>query len=102
MGLLKSLKKKNKPVFIGQVTNLILGIDKLKNSKLLEVSDRGVFYTYPEVVYAGNNPEAFCRNLYIYGRATGLLAIGQELTLRHNDTSEVLAIIDANIVNLSK
>jgi len=80
MGLLKKLKKQSKTITIKKTTDLYLNIDRLKEQKMLKTTDEGIFYTFPELLQ-GKNPEAFLRNLYIYGRTTGLLAEGDILTI---------------------
>lgn len=80
MGLLKKLKKTSKAITIKQATDLYLDIDRLKQQKMLETTDDGVFYTFPELLQMKNS-EAFLRKLYVYGRTTGLLAEGDILTI---------------------
>lgn len=82
MGILKKLKKKPVAVKIGSAANLFLLIDKMKNNKILKTTDTGVFYTFPEILQMGHKPDALLRNLYIYGRSTGLLKEGDILTIR--------------------
>ncbi|WP_447767000.1 hypothetical protein [Sphingobacterium faecium] len=78
MGLLKKLKKTSKAITIKQTTSLYLDIDRLKQQKMLETTDEGVFYTFPELLKMKNS-QAFLRKLYIYGRTTSLLAEGDIL-----------------------
>lgn len=96
MGILKKLKKKPAGITIGSTANLFLLIDKMKNNRILKTTDTGIFYTFPEVLQMGHNPDALLRNFYIYGRSTGLLKEGDILTIRdmeepHTALATVLA-----------
>ncbi len=101
MGILKKLKKKPVGVKIGSAANLFLLIDKMKNNKILKTTDTGVFYTFPEVLQTGHNPEALLRNFYIYGRSTGLLKKDDILTIRDiDDPHPALATVLADEVSI--
>ncbi|WP_282635781.1 hypothetical protein [Sphingobacterium thalpophilum] len=106
MGILKKLKKKPVAVKIGSAANLFLLIDKMKNNKILKTTDTGVFYTFPEILQMGHKPDALLRNLYIYGRSTGLLKEGDILTIRDiDDPHAALATVladDVKIIDLPK
>lgn len=99
MGLLKKLKKTSKAITIKQTTSLYLDIDLLKQQKMLETTDEGVFYTFPELLKMKNS-QAFLRKLYIYGRTTGLLAEGDILyieDIKPDEDSKIrLATVLAN------
>ncbi|MGJ1419990.1 hypothetical protein ACR79T_10215 [Sphingobacterium spiritivorum] len=97
MGILKKIKK-TKPLKIGHVTSLILNINKLKENKLLQTTDTGIFYTYPEVINNGKNPAAFSKNLYIYARSTNLLKIGEVLQIRDIENGKLLVSVLADKV----
>ncbi|MDQ1150155.1 hypothetical protein QE382_002139 [Sphingobacterium zeae] len=101
MGILKKLKKKPVGVKIGSAANLFLLIDKMKNNRILKTTDTGVFYTFPEVLQMGHNPEALLRNFYIYGRSTDLLKEGDILTIRDiDDPHAALATVLADHVKI--
>ena len=101
MGILKKLKKKPVGVKIGSAANLFLLIDKMKNNRILKTTDTGVFYTFPEVLQMGHNPDALLRNFYIYGRSTSLLKEGDILTIRDiDDPHTALATVLADHVKI--
>lgn len=101
MGILKKLKKKPSAITIGSAANLFILIDKMKQNGILKTTDTGVFYTFPEVLQTGHNPKALLRNLYIYGRNTGLLKMGDILTVRDmDDPHPALATVLADEVSI--
>lgn len=101
MGLLKKLKKQPRPVqTIGSLTNRFILVDELKKKKLLETTNTGIFYTYLEVIKVNKNPDNFFKNLYVYGRNTGLLKEGEVLQIRDFDEGKLLASILADKVTL--
>ena len=101
MGLLKKLKSLPKPVqTVGPLTNRFLLVDELKNKKMLETTNTGIFYTYLELLKVNKNPENLLKNLYVYGRSTGLLKEGEILQIRNKDDSELLATIVGDQIKL--
>ena len=94
MGLLKKLVKQTKVTqTCGSITEKFILIDELKNKKLLETTSNGIFYIYPEVLRINKNPNNFYKNLYVFGRSTGLLRKGEVLQLRDPNDSALLASI---------
>ena len=101
MGLLKKLKKQPKPVLtVGSLTNRFILVDELKKKKLLETTNNGIFYTYLEVIKVNKNPDNFLKNLYVYGRSTGLVKEGEVLQIRNLDDGKLLASILSDKVTL--
>lgn len=101
MGLLKKIKRKAKPIqTVGSITNKFLLIDKLKQQKMLETGDSGLFYTYLDILKINKDPSNFLKNLYVYGRNTGLLKQGEVLQIRDMDDSVLLASIQADKITL--
>ncbi|SEG62943.1 hypothetical protein [Sphingobacterium lactis] len=101
MGLLKKIKRKAKPIqTVGSITNKFILIDKLKHQKMLETGDSGVFYTYLDILKINKDPSNFLKNLYVYGRNTGLLKQGEVLQVRDMDDSVLLASIQADKITL--
>lgn len=101
MGLLKKLKKQQRPVqTVGSLTNRFLLVDELKKKKLLETTNTGIFYTYLEIIKVNKDPSNFLKNLFVYGRSTGLLKEGEVLQIRDFDESKLLASILADKVTL--
>ncbi len=101
MGLLKKLKKQPKSVqTIGLLTNRFILVDELKKKKLLETTNTGIFYTYLEVIKINKNPNNFFKNLYVYGRSTGLLKEGEVLQIRNFNEGKLLASILADKITL--
>ncbi len=97
MGLLKKLKKQPKQIqTIGSLTERFLLVDELKKKKLLETTNKGVFYLYLEVIKVNKNPDNFLKNLYVYGRSTGLLKEGEVLHIRDPNESVLLVTILAD------
>lgn len=102
MGLLKKLKKQPRPVqTVGSLTNRFILVDELKKKKLLETTSNGIFYTYLEIIKVNKDPSNFLKNLYFYGRSTGLLAEGEVLQIRDFDESKLLASILDDKVTLN-
>lgn len=101
MGLLKKIKRKAKPIqTVGSITKKFLLIDKLKQQKMLETGDSGVFYTYLDILKINKDPSNFLKNLYVYGRNTRLLKQGEVLQIRDMDDSVLLASIQADKITL--
>ncbi|WP_433895202.1 hypothetical protein [Sphingobacterium mizutaii] len=101
MGLLKKLRKQPKPIqTVGSITERFILIDELKNKKLLETTATGIFYLYLEVIKINKNPDNFLKNLYVYGRSTGLLKEGEVLQIRDPDDSTLLVSILADKITL--
>ncbi|VTQ01686.1 hypothetical protein [Sphingobacterium daejeonense] len=97
MGLLKKVKKQPKPIqTVASMTLRFLLIDELKKKRLLETTATGIFYMYLEVIQVNKNPDNFLKNIYVYGRATGLLKEGEVLQIRDPDDSALLASILAD------
>ncbi len=97
MGLLKKLKKQPKPIqTVGSITQRFILIDELKKKRLLETTSTGIFYMYLEVIQVNKNPDNFLKNLYVYGRSTGLLKEGEVLQIRDPDDSALLVSILAD------
>ncbi|WP_149525640.1 hypothetical protein [Sphingobacterium hotanense] len=103
MGLLKKLGKQKKPTpTVGSITEKFILIDELKSKKLLETTSNGIFYIYPEVLRINKNPNNFFKNLYVYGRSTGLLRKGEVLQIRNQNDSAMLASLTADEITLYK
>ena len=101
MGLLKKLKKQPKSIpTVASLTNRFLLIDELKKKKLLETTDTGIFYTFLEVLKVNKDPNNFLKNLYVYGRSTGLLKEGEVLQIRDPNDGELLASILVDKITL--
>jgi len=103
MGILKSLKRKKTVQTVASVTNKFLLIDQLKQNKLLETTDCGVFYTFKEVLTVNKDPNNMLKQFYVYARTTGLLQQGEVLQIkeRTSDNKELLlATILADSVTL--
>lgn len=97
MGLLKKHNKQKKPIqTVGSITEKFILIDELKNKRLLETTSNGIFYLYLEVLKVNKNPDNFLKNLYVYGRSTGLLKNGEILQIRDPDESILLASVLAD------
>lgn len=101
MGLLKKLnKKKTTPMTVGKILKPIDLIDQLKQNKLLQTTDMGVFYTYPEVLKINKDPSNFLKQLYVYARTTKLLQKGEPLEIREPDQDQLMATITGDTVKL--
>lgn len=101
MGFLKSNRKvKSETITIGKLSNLFLLIDKLKKQKVLQTTDQGIFFTYPEILNINKDPSNFLKNLYVYARNCNLIKKGQVLQIRNNDGSQLMASILADSVTL--
>ncbi|WP_312139505.1 hypothetical protein [Sphingobacterium sp.] len=94
MGLLKKFNKQKKPIqTVGSIAEKFILINELKNKSLLETTSNGIFYLYLEVLKVNKNPDNFLKNLYVYGRSTGLLKDGEVLQIRDPDESILIASI---------
>lgn len=92
MGILKKLKGKKPVQTVGSVTKKFLLIDQLKQNKLLETTDRGVFYTFKEVLTVNKDPGNMLKQFYVYARTTRLLQQGEVLQIKERtpDNKELL------------
>lgn len=101
MGLLKKLsKKKAVPQTVGKILKPIDLIAQLKENRLLQTTELGVFYTYPEVLKINKDPSNFLKQLYVYARATKLLQEGETLEIREPDQDQLMATITGDTVQL--
>lgn len=99
MSILKKLKKtkRTRPT-VGDHADLIINFDQLKKRRLLHTTDHGVFYTYERLIQSSPHPKVFCKNLYIYARATKLLPENQPLKLYDLDSKALFAEVTSKSV----
>jgi len=94
MGILKKLKR-SKSVTIGDVTKVILTIDRLKKNGILKTTDLGYFEIFPDIIENNEHKQAFCKNLYFYARQTRLIKEGETLDLINIEDNSLIALITA-------
>ncbi|WP_294186968.1 hypothetical protein [uncultured Sphingobacterium sp.] len=94
MGILKKLKR-SKSTTIGDISKVILSIDKLKKNRVLKTTDLGYFEIYPDIIEKNEHKQAFCKNLYFYARQTQLIKKGETLDLINIEDNSLIALITA-------
>lgn len=94
MGTLKKLKR-SKSITIGDVSKVILTINKLKQNGILKTTNLGYFEIFPDILEKNEHKQAFCKNLYFYARQTGLIKQGETLDLINIEDNSLIALVTA-------